>query len=94
VRAFPGQKHAIARAFWTKYDQNYGLVSHASVHNFSQFLRYSLLVYICRWALRDERYRTEPDFGRKMAQSDSHIMSDIGLYLLLISALLLFMSKS
>jgi hypothetical protein len=25
VRAFLGQKHALARSFWTKYDQNYGL---------------------------------------------------------------------
>ncbi len=24
-RAFPGEKHEIARAFYVKYDQNYGL---------------------------------------------------------------------
>ncbi len=27
-RAFPGEKHEIARAFYVKYDQNYGLWSH------------------------------------------------------------------
>jgi hypothetical protein len=24
-RAFPGEKHEVARAFYVKYDQNYGL---------------------------------------------------------------------
>ncbi len=25
ARAFPGQKHMLAYAFWSKYDQNYGV---------------------------------------------------------------------
>jgi hypothetical protein len=25
AQAFPGQKHALSRAFWSNYDKNYGL---------------------------------------------------------------------
>ncbi len=37
TRAFTGEKHVIAHAFWDKYDQNYGLRREYRAHEERQY---------------------------------------------------------